>query len=51
MIKELQKQSIDNVHIERYIDIVEQFVNMPQEFLEAELKLLDTSFELTYSIL
>ena len=51
MIKELQKQSIDNVDIERYIDIVEQFVNMPKEFLEAELKLLDTSFELTHSIL
>jgi hypothetical protein len=51
MMKELQKQSIDNVDIERYIDIVEQFVNMPKEFLEAELKLLDTSFELTYTIL
>ncbi|MEA3383634.1 MAG: nucleotidyl transferase AbiEii/AbiGii toxin family protein [Campylobacterota bacterium] len=39
MMKELQKEIIDNVGIERYIEIVEQFTNMPIELLDTELKL------------
>jgi len=51
MMKELQKQTIDNVDIERYIDITDQFKNMSSEFLEAELELLDISFNLTRDLL
>jgi len=51
MMKELQGQSIDNVDIYRYIDIVEQFINMPAELLNIELKLLDTAFNVTYESL
>lgn len=47
MIKELQKEVIENVDIERYIDIVDQFMNMPQELLDTELELLDIAFDIT----
>ncbi len=51
IMKNLQKESIENVGIERYIDIVEQFENIPKELLEQELEFLDISFDLTYSSL
>ena len=51
MIKKIQKQIINNVDIQRYIDIVDQFINMPKELLDMELKLLNTSDELNNSSL
>lgn len=48
MIKELQKQFIDGVDLERYIDIVEQFIYMDKDIIADELIYLGKSAELSY---